>query len=156
MEGQQSEHNEFVSVKQAAPCVVEHHIGAGVKQGLQTDLHGRHESAKLQQNMCNCVLLTVTVRQHGHCLLSMQLMCQEMSAECRAATAAIHCKEGNAGYRPCSHVPVRTHACTMIRCLTSSCSGVGATSSWSASSSRMVSAARPVAEDDPASPAGLQ
>ena len=57
VEGQQSEHNEFVSVKQAAPCVIEHHVCAGVKQGLQTDLHGRHQSASQQQNMCSCVCL---------------------------------------------------------------------------------------------------
>jgi len=38
VEGQQSEHNEFVSVKEPTACVVEHHIRAGVQQSLQANL----------------------------------------------------------------------------------------------------------------------
>ena len=38
VEGQQCEDNEFVAVKQATACVVEHHICAGVKQRLQANL----------------------------------------------------------------------------------------------------------------------
>lgn len=38
VEGQQSEHNEFVSVKEPTSCVVEHHIRAGVQQSLQANL----------------------------------------------------------------------------------------------------------------------
>ena len=38
VEGQQGQDNQFVTVKQATPCVVEHHIRAGVQQSLQADL----------------------------------------------------------------------------------------------------------------------
>ncbi len=38
VEGQQSEHNEFVSVKKPTACVVEHHICAGIQQSLQANL----------------------------------------------------------------------------------------------------------------------
>lgn len=51
VEGQQREHDQFVTVKQAAPGVVEHHICAGVKQSLQPDLHNHRKC-------CSAVLRT--------------------------------------------------------------------------------------------------
>ncbi len=55
VEGQQSEHNEFVSVKEPTACVVEHHICAGVQQRLQTNL---------QQTL----LVSITSTEHGDSL----------------------------------------------------------------------------------------
>ena len=55
MEGQQSEHNEFVSVEKATACVVEHHICAGIQQSLQ---------ANLQQTS----LVSITSTEHGDSL----------------------------------------------------------------------------------------
>ena len=39
VEGQQGQDDELVTVKQAAACVVKHHICAGVEQRLQPNLH---------------------------------------------------------------------------------------------------------------------
>lgn len=104
VEGQQSKHNEFVSVKEPTACVVEHHIRAGIQQSLQTNL---------QQTS----LVSITSAEHVDSL--------------GAAGTSWDCLCSRAIQRR-DDALLSTAVCVLymsIVSFTSSCSGVGATSS---------------------------
>jgi len=100
VEGQQSEHNEFVSVKEPTACVVEHHIRAGVQQSLQANL----QQTSQELNMLTVLML---LGPCWDCLCSTTIQKRD-SVQLSTAVCVL---------------------CMSIISFTSSCSGVGATSS---------------------------
>lgn len=165
VEGQQREHNELVPVKQPASCVVEHNVCAGIQQSLQTNLQkqsciampGRVATSRTATFVHNNNSAVQTGASHKeadasslkhrktHCSAVYLTLGQGNAVHiCTCAVASVFV------FQVCNAICTEQMECSF----TSSCSGVGATSS-SASSSGMVSEAIPGADDDAASAAGL-
>ena len=104
VEGQQSEHNEFVFVKKAPACVAEHHVCAGIQQSLQ---------ANLQQTSLVSVTSTERVDSPDAAgtMLGLSVQLSSPKTDSVQLSTAVYV------------------LCMSIISFTSSCSGVGATSS---------------------------